>query len=480
MDITNNINTIELPTSKGDQKEDNILLERYLPVPLTCVPPEFLHGLKVFISTPPGYSLYSRTGTDIDERDYNRLLSAGIKYVYIPANDHRAYYNAIENSLDNIINDNDLLIEKKSEILYSTTMALLEQICTDEMSDDTLEKSQSMSDATISLIMNDPRSFIHLYNVSNHDFYTATHMTNVSTLLIAFAHKIGIRNQSLLNDIGTAGLLHDVGKIFVPNELLNSTEKLDDSEMSRIRQHVQHGVSHLQEKTNISEEVLEIISHHHEHMDGSGYPLGLTGEQISIAGRMLAVVDVFEAITAARPYRDRIYTIENALDTLKEMAPDHLDPIVVEAFDSFIQSSLLCNSITDSVSSFKYILDKLGNCAAKEIQPSGRKHDRVYFRAHSQLRVMIKKNGEWTLGPKLQVILYNISQSGLGILSMFKTEADMVYHVSIKTPGNKPDIIYVAKTIRCQDYGDGWYTIGMKFLKDISSEQVEEIYNMLK
>ncbi|MBN2064039.1 MAG: HD domain-containing protein [Sedimentisphaerales bacterium] len=453
--------------------------ERYLPVPLNCVPPHFLNGIKIYISTPPGFSLYNSDNKPISEKDYTRLLDAGIKYVYISAQDQKAYFEAIENSINDIIESKEILIERKSEILYSSTIALAEQLCQDDISGESIEKSQDICSATVSLIMNDPRAFRYLYDVTAHDFLTATHMSNVSTLLIGFACHVGIKDPGLLSDIGTGGLLHDIGKIFISNDILNNEEELSERQREYFNRHVEQGVCYLEKNACISPEAMNVIVQHHERMDGTGYPQGLKGKEISITGRMAAVADVFDAMTAARPYRKEVISIEDALERLKAMAPHQLDCKVVEAFESFIQFSLLGqNSLTFSANN-NYILNELNIKQPNEGNPSGRIFPRLYFRAHAILRAVNKDGEKWTLGPKNQVIVYNISQGGIGILSMTKFEDDKVMHITIKTPGNTPDIIYLASVVRNKEYGGGWYTIGMKFLKEINSESIEDIYKLL-
>ena len=125
-------------------------------------------------------------------------------------------------------------------------------------------------------------------------------------------------------------MLHDIGKMAIPNTVLNKPGKLTDSEFATVRGHPEAGSRMLIESKQVSALVLDVCLHHHEKMDGSGYPHRLEGEQISLCARMGAVCDVYDAITSNRPYKQGW----DPAESIRKMAgwKGHFDPVVFQAF----------------------------------------------------------------------------------------------------------------------------------------------------
>ena len=136
---------------------------------------------------------------------------------------------------------------------------------------------------------------------SRRDQYTALHQEQVAVLAASIGQRLGLHTQCL-EGLYLGALVHDIGKIAVPAELISKPGKLTPEEFTLVKTHVQAGVDMLQNVT-LPWPVQAIIGQHHERLDGSGYPLGLSGAQIVIEARITAVADVFEAICQHRPYR---------------------------------------------------------------------------------------------------------------------------------------------------------------------------------
>ena len=446
------------------KEKKSCVQEGFLPVPISSVPPESLAGLEIFIHTPPTYNLYKSTGLDFGVKDYHRLIEAGTKYVYIETKNHQRYYDAIENTLSEIVNDKYIATERKCEILYATTLALTQELTSSPPDSKTINKAERLTKNTVDLVLKNQKAFGHLFNMSNHDFYTATHTSNVSVMLVAFASKIGIKDSALLNELGTGSLLHDVGKIFVPQELLNKSEKLTDREFDIIKSHVAKGVEHLTKQGTLSNTAIKLIAEHHEKLDGKGYPNALAGEDISIYGRMITIVDMFEAMTSVRPYRSTAMSSEKAMSIISEMAPAQLDQRIVNSFDSFIELSTTGNT-TQQCTDDDMILEALGIKKFNDTNPSGRRHKRFYFRTRCTMQIISKLNGKIIYGPEIHAIAHNISQSGIGILSSQKYKENMFVCVKINVPRQKTEIKFFAEIRRVDDHSDGWFTIGAEFLR---------------
>jgi putative two-component system response regulator len=160
------------------------------------------------------------------------------------------------------------------------------------------------------------------------DPYTAGHQRRVAHLACAMAHELGL-SVEMISAIRMAGLVHDIGKISVPSEILSRPSLLPELEMSLTRNHVHFGYEILR-RIDFQWPVAEIALQHHERMDGSGYPLGLSGDGILLEARILAVADVVEAMSSHRPYRAAL-GVEEALEELARNRGKLYDPEAVDA-----------------------------------------------------------------------------------------------------------------------------------------------------
>ncbi|HET6348727.1 MAG TPA: HD domain-containing phosphohydrolase, partial [Candidatus Krumholzibacteria bacterium] len=161
------------------------------------------------------------------------------------------------------------------------------------------------------------------------DQYTAGHSTRVSRYSLMIADKLGMSTKDK-HQLYLAAMLHDIGKIGIPDDLLNRPGKLSEAEMERVRNHVQVGASMI-EMLGEMHSIVPLIRHHHECYDGSGYPDGLKGEQIPLVSRIIAVADMYDAMTSDRPYRKR-RTHQFAVDEILAASGQQIDPKVVQAF----------------------------------------------------------------------------------------------------------------------------------------------------
>lgn len=144
-------------------------------------------------------------------------------------------------------------------------------------------------------------ALLHLGGIRSKDQYTFAHSVNVCALLAAFARTMKLGND-ITRQLSIGGMLHDIGKMRVPDEILNKPDRLTEGEFDEMRRHVQHGVDILGEVSWITPISLQVTAQHHERYDGSGYPAGLKGDQISPFGQMATIVDVYDAITSTRVY----------------------------------------------------------------------------------------------------------------------------------------------------------------------------------
>lgn len=160
------------------------------------------------------------------------------------------------------------------------------------------------------------------------DPYTAGHQRRVAALASAIAEEMGLAKEKIEN-VNIAGVIHDIGKIYIPVEILTRPGKLSEYEVNIIKAHPQYGHDIMTE-TEVPETVVEIVHQHHERVNGSGYPEGKKGEEILLETKILSVADVVEAMSSHRPYRPAL-GVDVALDEIKNYKGIYYDPDVSEA-----------------------------------------------------------------------------------------------------------------------------------------------------
>ena len=178
-------------------------------------------------------------------------------------------------------------------------------------------------------IERDAKALINLVRLKEKDQYTYLHSVAVCALMINFARHLELDPQQV-EDMGVAGLLHDVGKVAVSDAILNKPGALSKGEMRAVRSHPVAGHRLLASSPGAPELALELCLRHHEKVNGSGYPGGLKGEELSLAARMGAICDVYDALTSNRPYK-AAWTPCEALTEMQQWK-GHFDPMLLDRF----------------------------------------------------------------------------------------------------------------------------------------------------
>lgn len=169
-----------------------------------------------------------------------------------------------------------------------------------------------------------------LGRIREKDNYLLEHSVNLSVLMSIFGKSVG-HSSDVLHQTIVGALLHDIGKILTPDEVLHKPGRLTAEEFAVMKEHALHSFNILSSTEGIGELSILTAAEHHERMDGTGYPKGLKGEEISVYGRMVAIADVYDAITSDRVYHQGM-TPTQGLKKLLEWSGDHLDPKLVRQF----------------------------------------------------------------------------------------------------------------------------------------------------
>lgn len=202
-----------------------------------------------------------------------------------------------------------------------------------------------------SLKADDEQTYLTLAKmVELKDPYTKGHCERVANFSLAIAEKIGLDEQ-MLKDIRCGSWLHDCGKVGVPEKILNYAGRLCETDFEFIKKHPEWGAD-VCKQAGLSTPVINIVKYHHEHFTGGGYPYGLQGEQIPLEARIVAVADVFDALTSTRPYR-KYYTVAKTREIMTEMKEDVLDPELTEVFFEYLDETHNDVAVGDGLNHFK-------------------------------------------------------------------------------------------------------------------------------
>jgi putative nucleotidyltransferase with HDIG domain len=192
------------------------------------------------------------------------------------------------------------------------------------------EKVEAVVDSMIESILRNQDALISLGRIKKVDEYTYMHCVSVGILMLSFGRHLGF-DMGTLREAGIGAMLHDVGKMKVPDKILTCRRSLSDEEYEEMKRHVEYGVSILDDTDGITETSHIVASQHHERLDGSGYPAALRGDGISVFGQAVAIVDVYDAMTSRRCYQ-RQFEPTDVLKKLFEWSPSHFNPELVQKF----------------------------------------------------------------------------------------------------------------------------------------------------
>ena len=169
------------------------------------------------------------------------------------------------------------------------------------------------------------------------DLNTGVHSTRLAEWGMRVGQELGL-DEAELQNLEVAALLHDIGKVGVPDSILKKPGKLDDAEYALMKKHPEYGWAVLRMLPGFERAALDIL-HHHESFDGKGYPAGLKETEIPIVSRIVTVIDAFDAMVSSRPYRKGL-PHEEAVRRLIQCSGTQFDPVVVQSFLSFAQAEM--------------------------------------------------------------------------------------------------------------------------------------------
>lgn len=251
-------------------------------------------------------------------------------HVYIRRSDLLVYQRFIDGVIQAVAQNANITITKKAAVIYRQASAILDEMFEDPEALENVPKSRKVVNTFVTTIFSDTHAIESLIKITAYDYYTHTHSINVCVYSLSLGSYLGLP-ADVLEELGISALLHDLGKSKIDPAITNKNGHLSDLEYEQMKYHPVYGYT-IALKIGITDtRILDGIRHHHEKLDGSGYPDGIKGEKITLFARIIGVCDVFDALSTRRPYKERMSSYE-ALKLMKETMPQHLDMMFVDAF----------------------------------------------------------------------------------------------------------------------------------------------------
>lgn len=278
--------------------------------------------------TKTAMSLFLQSDTAVDGTAKVKLRE--IEGLYISEEDEALYQEYVTRHLQSIARNSDIPTDQKAKIVYEKATETIDAMFKNPESLENVKSAQDIVHSTLEMILNDDSAVESLMKITAHDYYTHTHSLNVSIYTLSLGAFLGITGKDL-ETLGMAAVLHDLGKSKIDYEIINKNGKLTNEEFDQMKRHPALGHEIALNLGVDDERVLSGIRHHHEKIQGGGYPDNLQGDQISYFARIIGVCDVFDALSTKRSYKDPMSSFESLL-LMKQQMSEHLDMDIVNAF----------------------------------------------------------------------------------------------------------------------------------------------------
>ncbi len=279
------------------------------------------------------FVLYCRGDAVFDEAKKEMLVAQRIKSLFIKKTNQHAFSEYLENNFQHIISDPSIPPKEKTKIVHGAATNLVKDIFNDPRSG-SMERTKTFANNMVDHVIKDSKAAESLLRVAVHEYTTYTHSVNVAAVGTLFGQELGMGVKDL-KGLCAGILLHDVGKTKISTDILNKKGKLTKEEFDIIKKHPEYGKEVLEETGVEFREELIVTLQHHENDDGSGYPYGLTKDEIDPCGKIARIIDVYDALTATRSYKDALRPF-TAITEMKEGMLNCFDTELLKEFIRFL------------------------------------------------------------------------------------------------------------------------------------------------
>lgn len=263
------------------------------------------------------------TPSDKKEMDAHRSL-------FVRQSDLPVYELFVDKVVQSVARNEKIPITKKAAVIYRQASVILDEMFENPEELENVPKSKTVVNSFVGTIFSDKHAIESLMKITAYDYYTHTHSINVCIYSLSLGSYLEL-DAVMLEELGMSALMHDLGKCRVDPKITNKNGKLTESEFEAMKHHPLYGYT-IALKIGVHDRlILDGIRHHHEKLDGSGYPDGLMGKNITLFARIIGVCDVFDALSTKRSYKDRLSSYDTLM-LMKKTMQHHLDIELVDAF----------------------------------------------------------------------------------------------------------------------------------------------------
>ncbi|MGV7222371.1 MAG: HD-GYP domain-containing protein [Nitrospinales bacterium] len=253
---------------------------------------------------------------------------------FVKVEDLPKYQVQATQTLREIAGDSVVSFQEKSQIVYEVSKSIMKEFFDHNASKEILRSSEEVMEIMQECFKNSKSEFFSITQITHKDYSTYTHSVNVGLYCMTYGVKAGLSSEDI-RELGLGGMLHDVGKSKISPEILDKNGFLTDDEFEEAKKHAPYGGELLFDMNCYGQNVVNMANQHHEKFKGGGYPEELVGEEISYFSRICKVMDVYDALTSRRTYRN----LANPFDTLslmKRNMADEFDPSILDSFIRFM------------------------------------------------------------------------------------------------------------------------------------------------
>ena len=277
--------------------------------------------------------LYREQAYPFSLPDLERLRSQGVQQLYIRLGDAENYQRYLH---EHVLAAPNVPAATRLAAVREATRAAFREASNSAENDKLVALANDLGQQWTAILSNDNVVLTDLFRILDHDYYTFTHVCNVSLYCLLLAQKLGLRDQAELSELAAGAILHDIGKRAIASAILNKPGRPTPEEWAIIRVHPTVGYYDLHERPDVSQAQLMMVYQHHERLNGTGYPVQITGDEMHPWAKICAVVDVFDALTSQRPYRKSLSS-RDTLEYLERHAGDWFEAELVRAWGACVK-----------------------------------------------------------------------------------------------------------------------------------------------
>ncbi|MFP4501148.1 MAG: HD-GYP domain-containing protein [Candidatus Hydrogenedentota bacterium] len=291
--------------------------------------PDF--DLYLYAAARDAFVLYNERQRPFTDQHLRRLLTNNVTKLYIADQDLGRYRSYLHEHLPTVLAEAQLSVAQKASVLYTSAQAVLEQVLERTPTRASIEEGKAIVGHTVAFMTSDDFRLEHFLRTFSMEYYLYTHSINVVAYAVALALRTGYSDRATLREIGHGALLHDIGMSRVSERIRQKAGPLSEWEYQQVKEHPRAGHDMLRSTGGLGEIALDIVLHHHESLEGDGYPDQLKQPSVSPFVRIVSIANVFDALTTARPHQHALNSFD-ALQHMRQNPRGNLDQHLLRQF----------------------------------------------------------------------------------------------------------------------------------------------------